>query len=259
MLANTKEFIAAVDGKIASRKKMTSKLYQLVMSGDASHRLLRNFVIHRYPIKNIWTRNVMGIAMRTDDLPLRRKLVENIYEEETGAITGSGRHVDTFIRFGEALGVTRDELENTPRLAETQAIMNHNLRACNDTNVHVTEGIASVLVLMEGQPPIHDRKGASMEDVMRDVYGLPQPAYEFFTHHASNHGNPEGVSELEDEHAEVGRELLRRLCTSEGLQQNALAALDYAIELRHCHFDAVMREGYDSADAPFRFHEAVAV
>jgi pyrroloquinoline-quinone synthase len=215
-------------------------------------------VIHRYPIKNLWTRNVMGIAMRTDDLPLRRKLVENIYEEETGAITGSGRHVDTFIRFGEALGVTRDELESTPRLPETQAIMDHNLRVCNDTTVHVTQGIASVLVLMEGQPPIHDRKGASMEDVMRDVYGLPQPAYEFFTHHASNHGNPEGVSELEDDHAEVGRELLRRLCTTAALRRDALAALDDAIELRHRHFDAIVRAGHDPADAPFRYREAVA-
>ncbi len=258
-MADTEQFIAEIDRRIESRKKITSKLYQVVMAGDASHRLMQNFVIHRYPIKSLWTRNVMGIAMRTDNLALRRKLVENVYEEETGALTNSERHVETFIRFGEALGVTREQLDSAPRLPETQAIMNHNLSACNDTNVHVTEGIASVLVLMEGQPPIHDRQGASMEDVMRDKYGLPQYAYEFFTHHASNHGNPTGVSELEDDHAEVGRQLLRELCTTDTLQQNALASLDRAIDLRHRHFDAVLAAGYDPAEPPFRFREAVAV
>jgi pyrroloquinoline-quinone synthase len=123
---------------------------------------------------------------------------------------------------------------------------------CNGAT-HFTEGVASVLLLMEGQPPIVDNGGKSMLSVMRDVYGLPEKGYEFFVHHASADEGDDAVSELEDEHAAAARELLRRYCDTPELQQNAIDALTNALELRHRHFDMILRTAYDPAEPVFRY------
>ena len=234
---------------------MTSPLYQLIMGGRATQRLLAGMVEQRWPIKNFWTRNILGIASRIPDYGLRRSLVENIYEEETGAISHSRRHLETFAEFGACVGVARAALDSVRPLPETEAVIAHNVGVCN-TEVHFTAGVASVLLLMEGQPPIVRDDQHSMEWVMKHVYGLPPEGYEYFTHHASSAGNAQHVSELEDDHANAARELLARYCTTAELQAQAAAALDRAIALRHAHFDALVREFYDDREPAFRYRAA---
>jgi pyrroloquinoline-quinone synthase len=249
------DLVQELDAAIERRKKMTSRLYQIILAGDAPRSLLQAFVAHRYPIKNLWTRNILGIACRVDDYDLRWPLVENVYEEETGKISGSSRHLDTFIRFGECVGVDMETIASTPLLPETKAVMDHNTRACN-SEIHFTAGVASVLLLMEGQPPIISKQGESMEAVMREVYRLPREGYEFFTHHASGEAEDSGASELEDVHAAAARTILRKYCTTEELKAQAKEFLERALEVRHRHFDAISDRFYDPREAPFRYGEA---
>lgn len=245
-------FISELDQIIDARKKITSRLYQVILSGEASQRLLQSFVIHRYPIKNHWTRNILGIASRIEDYQLRRELIENIYEEETGGITQSRRHLETFVDFGRALSLKRDEIIHAEEcLPETDAVIKHNVHTCNSSEVHFTAGVASVLLLMEGQPLILSPSGKSMEAVMRDVYRLPRYGYEFFTHHASSVNG--AVSDLEGNHANTAREILRQCCNTETLRRNAKEALNRAVDLRHRHFDAIYNRFYNAADKPFRY------
>jgi pyrroloquinoline-quinone synthase len=246
-------FVAELEEMIQARRKTTSPLYQTVLAGKATPRLMRTFVEQRWPIKSWWTRNLTGVACRTDDLPIRRSLIENAYEEEFGALSHSKRHVDTFEDFGTAVGVDPATLPSTPLFPETVAVIEHNKNACNNTNVHFTEGAASVLLLMEGQPPITDEAGHSMMAVMRDVYSLPEWGYEFFKHHASSDADRAGVSELEDEHTAPLRDLLIKYCDTPELQARAKESLATAIELRHTHFDAILREAYDPAEPVFRY------
>lgn len=250
------DFITTLMDRIRQRRKMTSPLYQVILEGKASTRLLQNFVIHRYPIKNLWVRHLMAVGARIEDHVLRRLFVENAFEEETGGETHSDRHVQTFLDFGECVGVSAETVLNTPLMPETRALVEHNLHACNDTNVPMTEGAASVLLLMEGQPPIVNRAGMSMEAVMRDVYDLPRRGYEFFTHHASSSGDDGHVSALEDKHTAAVVEVLRRFATTDELQHGALASLDRAIELRHAHFDAIYNRFYDASEPAFRYQPA---
>lgn len=253
------KFLETANEKIAARKKMTSRLYQVILEGNATQRLLQNFVIHRYPIKNLWVRHLMCVGSRIEDHKMRRLFVENAYEEETGGYTESDRHVTTFLDLGECVGVSPETVINHPLAPETQALVDFNLHACNDTNVPITEGATSVLLLMEGQPPIVNKGGTSMEAVMRDVYGLPKKGYEFFTHHASaTEEEGHGVSELEDEHTAAIVELLRRYCTTEELQQGALRSLDQAIDLRHKHFDMIYDNYYDPSEPVFRYQQKAA-
>jgi pyrroloquinoline-quinone synthase len=246
------DFVDQLDHMIAERRKMTSSLYQTILAGKATRRLLQQFVLHRWPIKSLWTRNILGIAARLEDYRLRAMLVENIYEEETGALSGSGRHLDSFAAFGASVGVSAERLARAPMTPETEAVVTHNVRVCN-TDVHFTAGVASVLLLMEGQPPIVSDRGASMLTVMREEYRLPPEGYDFFVHHASAGADAGAVSELEDEHAGAAREVLRRYCTTAELRRQAVDSLAAALELRHRHFDMILATGYDPAEPVFRY------
>lgn len=250
---DTTQFTDDLKAMIRARKKMTSRLYRTILAGEATERLLKQFIINRHPIKDLWTRNILGIAARVDDYKLRCELVENIYEEETGRLTQSKRHLQSFVDVGLALGLTEAEITDAPLLPETRAVVDHNVSACNRGEVHFTVGVASVLLLMEGQPPILSQGGTSMEAVMRDVYHLPHAGYEFFSHHASSGAAATGVSPLEDDHADCAVALLRRYCTSETLQLQARTALARAIELRHQHFDAIYDRFYVAGEPPFRY------
>lgn len=251
------DFLKKLTDMIRERRKITSPLYQVIMRGDATQRLLQNFVIHRYPIKNLWVRHVMCVGSRIEDHKLRRLFVENAYEEETGGYTNSDRHVQTFLTFGEYLGVSTETVLSTPLLPETKALVDFNLNACNNTNVPISEGAASVLLLMEGQPPIVSKSGTSMEAVMRDVYQVPREGYEFFTHHASSNVDKDYVSDLEDVHTSAVVEVLRRYCTTDELQEGAIRSLEQSINLRHKHFDALYERFYDPSEPVFRYNEAM--
>ena len=126
---DTETLVPQLKAMIRKRKKMTSRLYATIMAGRASQLLLQEFVIQRYPIKALWTRNILGIASRVDDYELRRELVENIYEEETGRLTGTQRHLQQFVDFGLAVGLDEKRIVEAPIRPETRAVMNHILLA----------------------------------------------------------------------------------------------------------------------------------
>jgi pyrroloquinoline-quinone synthase len=250
------DVVEQLDALIAGRKKMTSPLYRTILAGKATQRLLQSFVLHRWPIKRLWTRNILGICSQVEDYELRVSLVENVYEEETGRLSRSRRHLETFADVGVAVGLAREDLDTAPVAPRTQAVIDHNVRVCNSGTVDFTQGVASVLLLMEGQPPIVSDDGASMYTVMREVYGLPTAGNEFFAHHASAEEDDEAVSELEDEHAEVARELLRRYCVTGEQRRGAIEALQRALDLRHAHFDMILDVGYDPSEPVFRYQGA---
>jgi pyrroloquinoline-quinone synthase len=249
----SEDFVAGLEAMIKSRAKTTSPLYQTILDGKATQRLLQVFVEQRWPIKSWWTRNLLGVGSRVDDLPIRASIIENAYEEETGGLSHSKRHVDTFEDFGRSVGVDPASLPANPLFPETVALIEHNKNACCNTDVPFTNGAASVLLLMEGQPPITDSSGHSMLAVMRDVYELPEWGYEFFKHHASSDNDKTGVSELEDEHTAPLRVLLSKYCDTPELEESARESLAKAIELRHTHFDAILREAYDPSEPVFRY------
>ncbi|MFI6444907.1 TenA family transcriptional regulator [Kitasatospora sp. NPDC050543] len=249
---SNQEFIDELDAMIAERRKMTSPLYQTILGGKATQRLLQGFAIHRWPIKNLWVRHLLGVAHRLEDHRMRVLFVENAFEEETGRLSDSRRHVESFADFARSVGVTREELENTPFLPETQELHDNNLRLCN-SDLHFTAGAAGVLLLMEGQPPIVNAAGESMLKVMRDEYLLPDWGYDFFVHHASSDASEAAVSELEDEHSAAVRTILREFCTTPELRDLARTSLAHSIELRHRHFDALMRDYYDPSEPVFRY------
>ncbi|MGF7046230.1 pyrroloquinoline-quinone synthase [Paenibacillus sp. DS2015] len=233
MVLNPEQFVEKLKSIVTENQKITHPLYQIIMKGEASSELLKNFVLHRYHIKSFWTRNISAIHSKTSDVNVRKELAENIYEEETGKITGTMRHLDLFFKIGEQFGLTWDDIDNCNVLPESQDVINWNNQVCGPDH-HLVEAVAALIVYMEGQPPV-TWEGRTMNQAMSHFYNLNEAGVSYFVIHSSHD------MEVEEDHAEAGYELLRNYAITEELQEKAVAALYKSIDVRMKHFSAILR------------------
>ncbi|WP_078394549.1 TenA family transcriptional regulator [Shouchella patagoniensis] len=225
-------YITEIKDLVEENKKITHPLYQKIMSGKADKELLKNFVLHRYHIKSFWTRNISAIHSKTPDVESRIALAENIFEEETGQLTNSKRHLDLFFNFGEQFGLTKEELDGLELLEETKAVIEWNNKVCGPDH-HLVEAVAALIIYMEGQPPV-EFNGKTMNTAMKDLYNVNKDGMDYFTIHSSHE------NDVEDDHAEVGFNLLKKYANTSELREKSIKALKKSIEVRMNHFTAIL-------------------
>lgn len=132
-------------------------------------------------------RTILGTfyANSPDDAELRRELAENLYEEETGRISGVGKcHMDVFSDFLAAFGITEDEL---PSLTSPLGEMAPQGRAIPADDFYV-ELAAYGLSIETPNAEFCQR----LADALRANYGFTDAEVRWFTMHA----------ELDAEHGE---------------------------------------------------------
>jgi pyrroloquinoline-quinone synthase len=139
---------------------------------------------------------------------VRQMLLENLYEEENGP----DNHPELWLRFADALGVSREEMLNRRYLAHTRASVSILKELARRDNP--AEGLAALYAYESQIPEISTTK---IEGLV-NRYGLNTPdALTFFQVH-------EHADEI---HRTVTREALVRLCQTDEQKQ---AALDSARE-----------------------------
>ena len=138
-------------------------------------------------------------------------LLENIIEEESGT-----KHVDLLIRFAEACGVSRAEVERTVQLPTTRALT----AWCYDTSrraFHIAA--AGLLVGLESQVPGIYRRNLPP---LKQHYGFTDHEVEFFAIHI----------EADEVHGERGYQIVERHCTTPERRAEALEQVRQATEMR---------------------------
>lgn len=95
---------------------------------------------------------------------VRRDLAENLYEEETGGLSGTGAHPELFLYMMEGLGLERKEFRNIKLLPESKAYRDWLDEAT--TNMSWIVGAAVVTIFVEGS--VHDRRSIS-QHLLRPV------------------------------------------------------------------------------------------
>src|SRR6266850_1073222 len=155
-----------------------------------------------------WCATVYG---RCTDSDARDFLLENIIEEEAGT-----KHVDLLIRFAEACGVSRAEVEGTTQLPTTRALT----AWCYEmAHKPFTEAAAGLLVGLESQVPgIYKRNLPPL----KPLYGFTDREVEFFAVHI----------EADEIHGERGYEIVERHSTTPEKQGEAALAVREATEMR---------------------------
>jgi pyrroloquinoline quinone (PQQ) biosynthesis protein C len=170
--------------------------------------------------------SVGGYTPTWEDLQRQRALIPLVVEEGGEDMVGgkTTAHSLLFVRLGEALGIGRDELFNTPYLPTT-VIEKNELFALQRAST--LDALCGGNIATESINPIHMQR---MADALGRHYSVPEEALEFYHVHV----------EVEGDHAERAVRILSKLAVSDAEQAQGRLALRRAITARRICADGML-------------------
>src|SRR6266478_3652499 len=111
-----RDVIATLDSRISERSILKHPFYQAWTAGTLSIERLQNYAVEYYPHVAAFPRYLSAIHSRCADITTRQLLLENLIEEERGV----KNHPELWLRFAEAIGVSRERvLDSTTSASST--------------------------------------------------------------------------------------------------------------------------------------------
>ncbi len=202
------EFLQKLDAAIGERHMLQHPFYQLWNEGALTLSILREYAKEYYLHVHYFPTYVSATHSRCHDLAVRQMLLENLFEEEHGP----DNHPELWLRFAEALGLSREEVLHHQHLPQTRLAVEL-LRELS-LRSNPAEGVAA-LYAYESQVP--EVAAVKIEGLKRHYGVTDERGLSFFTVHLH----------ADEVHRAVLREALLQLCAS---QHDRERALDAAVE-----------------------------
>jgi len=219
-------FIQDLEARIQARRTFGSHpLWLEIADGKLTGEQLKRFAVQFFLQVREFPRAVSAMHANCPFPEERMELAENVYEEETGRISGCNQpHPELFIRFGEALGLSRADLVEGQPLPATRALIDWFELSTKQRSF--IEGAAAINLAAEGQVP-----GAfgPMARSLQEHYGLSKEAVEFWDLH-----------EMADaDHSDVGDNIVVRHATDAAIQARVRDALQHSLDAWWQFFDGI--------------------
>lgn len=194
-MPNVNQTIASLNSLGAEMSLLKHPFYQQWTAGTLSAQRLRNYVIQYYRHVAAFPRYLSALHSRCDDLHTRQVLLENLIDEERG----SENHPELWLKFAQALGLTRDEVlaaELSPAANALVETFDHLSR-----DLPLSAGL-SALYVYESQ--VAEVATAKIDGLQR-FYGFPDGAnadgVKFFTTHRNDDPyHAQAVAQLIERH-----------------------------------------------------------
>ena len=216
----SRDVIAILDEMTAERSLLRHPFYQAWTAGTLPLERLRNYAVRYYPHVEAFPRYLSAIHSRCTNLATRQALLENLIEEERGA----ENHPELWLRFAEALGMSRDKV--------TGAAPSEAARELVDTFMEVTAtapicgGLAALYVYESQIPAVAIAK----IDGLRDRYGITdERGLAFFAVH----------ERADQMHAETDAALIARHASGDADRLAAIHGADRALTALWSMLDSV--------------------
>ena len=220
------DFIRDLLARIEARRTFGSHpLWLELADGKLSREQLKVFAVQFFLQVREFPRGVSAMHANCPFAEERMKLAESLYEEETGRLSGCNQpHPEIFIRFGEALGLTRAEMVEGCPLPATRALIDWFELSTKQRSF--IEAAAAMNLAAEGQVP-----GAfgPMARRLQENYRLSRDAVAFWDIHET----------ADAEHSEVGDSIVVRHATDAGTQARVRDALQHSLDAWWQFFDGI--------------------
>ena len=221
-----KDFIQDLIARIQARRTFGSHpLWLELADGKLSREQLKLFAVQFFLQVREFPRAVSAMHANCPFPAERIELAESIYEEETGRISGCNQpHPELFIRFGEAVGLSRSEMTEGRPLPATRALIDWFELSTKQRSF--IEAAAAINLAAEGQVP-----GAfgPMARRLQENYGLSREAVAFWDIH-----------EMADkEHSDVGDHIVVHHATDALTQARVREALQHSLDAWWQFFDGI--------------------
>jgi len=180
-----------IDQDIAEKHLLKHPFYVAWARGELTREALTDYARQYYHHVAAFPTYLSAVHAKCDDQVTRKKLLENLIDEEAG----SPNHPELWKKFASGLGVEEDELARTGKEAETKNLISTFRSVCGDRST--AEGLAALYAYESQIPSICESK----IDGLKKHYGFTNPEhYEYFTIHI----------EADREHSVTEREMLGR-------------------------------------------------
>lgn len=201
-----------------------------IFQDKANPDLLAHLSIEAYQITQHFIDYIEHLHFYCPVPSFKRPLLINLYEETTGAISGSKNHIALMEDFLKAQGLQKSHWENVVANPETQELIDYRKKACrNPATYHI--GAAAVMIASEGQN-LEDQAAEARSSLLEKHYGLTEKDTLFFSIHAA-----EDVG-----HTQQGFSLVSEICTTDKMKQEALEAVDYTCQLFWNMYEGIWRK-----------------
>src|SRR5215470_9996173 len=109
------EILTTIETRIQERHLLRHPFYQAWSAGTLTLSALQEYSKQYYRQVEAFPTYVSAVHANCPSLPIRQQLLENLIEEERGA----EHHLELWLRFAEALGVSRADVLAAEPLPET--------------------------------------------------------------------------------------------------------------------------------------------
>jgi pyrroloquinoline-quinone synthase len=207
----TNETVASLNSLSAEMSLLKHPFYQAWTAGTLTADRLRNYAVQYYQHVAAFPRYLSGLHSRCEDIETRQHLLENLIDEERGP----DNHPELWLRFAEALGVTRDQVLSAAPLPATTALI--------DTFTSLSRELppaAGLAALYVYETQVAEVATAKI-DGLKKFYGIDHAAgVQFFTLHR----------DTDPYHAKAVAELIERNHVGANDQAVALEAARTALK-----------------------------
>ena len=168
-------FFEELSGVIAAKSILKHPFYQCWQKGLLKQEELQDYMKQYYHLESAFPRFQSGVHAQCADNDMRKVMLRDLVSEE-GPETN---HVDQLIAFAEALGVSKEEIENSKANENTLAAIDVILGLTQDKNID--SGLAALAAYKEQIRGVAETK----EHGLKEYYGITSDeALKFFRTHA---------------------------------------------------------------------------
>ena len=203
-------FINKVDKRIAKNHLLNHSFYKAWNAGELEVSTIQEYAAQYFKHVSAFPRYLSAIHTNCEEISIRKELLGNLVDEEQG----DEDHPELWLRFGEGMGKSREDMVKTVAMEETQELVDIFMKLTRDQRTHI--GMAALYCYESMVPEIAENK----IDGLKKFYGIDdENTLKFFTVHLHT----------DKWHREVVRNLVLELCDSSVKQEESLAAIDEAL------------------------------
>jgi pyrroloquinoline-quinone synthase len=212
--------VQSLDARIAEQHLLDHPFYQRWNAGELTRDELQEYARQYYHYALAFPTFLSAMHHKTEDIAIRQMLLENLIEEERG----TENHPELWLRFCEALGLTRDEVLAGTASDATRMLIDAVRETARQGELH--EGLAA-LYAYESQVPAVAK---SKIDGLAKWYGITADRdIAFFSVHM----------EADVVHSGASKSLLNDLCDTPEKVDAASVATKRTLEALYGFLDSV--------------------
>lgn len=230
-LLSVDDFKVKLRDELEARITLTHPIVRKILNGTPQWELLRKVTLQGYQLTKHFLQYIETLYHHCPRGVHKKRLLLNMYEEETGRFSKTDNHVTLMENFIRAIGVGDAERDAARPLPSTRDLIDYRMDLVRNRHTfHM--GAAAVMIASEGQN-LETAAGEARHELLPRIYSLTETDLQFFSVHQK-----EDIG-----HVAEGISLVAEICTTVTMQQEALEAVRKTCDLFYGMYEG-MAEAY---------------